>query len=177
VITAKPVGRATCIRVVLVAGLLMPAAACQTNEQTGGLVGAGGGALLGGLVGQAAGHSTTSTLIGAGIGAVGGYFIGTAIGRQLDEADQKRAAHATQQALAQPVYYPAGQPATLPKQSEKWSSDHSGDSGSAKVVAAQQTASGGECRMVREVAYIKGQEVTQDSRYCRGADGSWVAQA
>src|SRR5215475_10676674 len=98
--TVKPVGRATCIRVILVAGLLMPAAACQTNEQTGGLVGAGGGALLGGLVGEAAGHSTTSTLIGAGIGAVGGYFIGTAIGRQLDEADQKRAAHATQQALA-----------------------------------------------------------------------------
>jgi surface antigen len=161
----------------VVAGLLIPTAACQTNEQTGGLVGASSGALLGGLVGQAAGHNTTSTLIGAGLGAVGGYFIGTAIGRQLDEADQKRAAHATQQALAEPVYYPAGQPAALPKQPAKWSSDHSGDSGSAKVVAAQQTASGGECRMVREVAYIKGQEVTQDSRYCRGSDGSWVAQA
>jgi surface antigen len=161
----------------LVASLLVPVAACQTNEQTGGLVGAGSGALLGGLIGQAAGHNATSTLIGAGIGAVGGYFVGSAIGRQLDEADQKRAAQATQQALAQPVYYPAGQPATLPKQPAKWSSDHSGSSGSAKVVAAQQTASGGECRTVREVAYIKGQEVAQDSRYCRGSDGSWVAQA
>lgn len=163
--------------VAIVALSLLPMSACQSNEQTGGLVGAGGGAVLGGLLGQAAGHNTTSTLIGAGLGAVGGYFVGTAIGRQLDQADQKRAAEATHQALAQPVYYPAGQPAHLPKQPAKWTSDHSGDSGTAKVVAAQKTTNGGECRTVREVAYIKGQEVPQDSRYCRGPEGDWVAQA
>ena len=85
--------------------------ACQSNEQTGGLVGAGGGAVLGGLIGQAAGHSTTSTS-SAPVLALWGGIVGTAIGRQLDRADQKRAAEATHQALAQPVYYPAGQPAT-----------------------------------------------------------------
>jgi len=58
-----------------------------------------------------------------------------------------------------------------------WKSDHSGATGSAQVVSVQKQASGGECRTVREVAYIKGQEVPQDSTYCRAPDGSWVSSA
>jgi uncharacterized protein YcfJ len=42
------------------------------DAQAGGLLGAGGGALLG----QAIGRDTTSTLIGAGAGALTGYIIG-----------------------------------------------------------------------------------------------------
>jgi surface antigen len=158
---------------------LLLASACQTNEQTGGLVGASGGALLGGALGQAFGHSSTGTLLGASLGALGGYFVGTAIGQQLDEPDRKRATEATHKALSQPVYFstdPAVAP-RLPKQSAQWKSDHSGVAGTAKVVAAQKTTDGGECRTVREVAYIKGQEVPQTSRYCRSPEGEWVAQS
>ncbi len=153
-------------------------AGCQTNEQTGGLVGAGGGALFGGLLGHAIGNNTTGTLIGAALGAAGGYFIGSAIGRQLDEQDRQRALAATQEALAEPAYYPpnGGQPRP-PARSAPWTSNHdTGARGSATVVAVQREASGGECRTVREVAYIKGEQVVQNSRYCRSTDGGWVAQ-
>jgi surface antigen len=36
---------------------------------------------------------------------------------------------------------------------------------------------GGSCRNVREIAIIRGEEVRQESRYCRGQDGRWVLQA
>lgn len=162
--------------------------ACQTQEQTGGLVGAGGGALLGGLVGGAIGHNAAGAVIGTSIGALGGYFIGSSLGRALDERDRARAQLATQQVLAQPMpppapppsggaygYHPEPQPAAAPP-TATWSSDHNpGVYGSATVVRAQQTPSG-ECRTVREVAYISGQEVTQNTTYCRGPSGQWIAQ-
>jgi surface antigen len=160
----------------IIALSLLPMSACSTNKQTGQLVGAGGGALIGGAIGNAIGGNTTGTLVGAGLGAVGGYFIGGAIGEQLDEADRKQATAATQQVLAEPATYTPGAPPSPPPQPAQWQSDHSGNSGSAKVVSVQQTANGGECRTVHEVAYIKGQEVPQNSRYCRGTDGAWIAQ-
>src|SRR5262245_32214549 len=177
-IVAQPLRQARRAGMVgIVALLLLPMFACSTNKQTGQLVGAGGGALIGGAIGNAIGGNTTGTLLGAGLGAVGGYFIGGAIGEQLDEADQKRAAAATQQVLAEPVTYTPNPPPTPPAKPASWQSDHSGNSGSAKVVSVQQTANKGECRTVHEVAYIKGQEVQQNSRYCRSTDGAWVAQA
>jgi len=151
-------------------------AGCETNEQTGGLLGAGGGAVLGGVLGQAIGHNATGVAIGAALGAAGGYFIGSAIGRQLDQRDRQSAVAATQEALDAPVSYTGGQPRP-PTKSAGWSSDHNtGARGSATVVAVQRQASGGECRTLREVAYIKGEQVVQNSRYCRSPDGAWVAQ-
>jgi surface antigen len=151
--------------------------ACQNNEQTGALVGTGGGALVGGVLGNVIGHSTASTLIGAGVGGAIGYFAGSAIGRNLDEADRARASAATQQALAAPAYYPpSGAPPKPPAHPVNWVSDHNTNTrGSATVVAVNKEPRGDhECRTVREVAYIKGQEEVQNSRYCRSTDGSWA---
>ncbi len=53
---------------------------CESDAQTGALLGTGVGA----LAGQAIGGDTKSTLIGAGVGAAGGYMIGS-------EADKKKA--------------------------------------------------------------------------------------
>jgi outer membrane lipoprotein SlyB len=53
---------------------------CESNAQTGALVGAGGGA----LAGQAIGRNTTGTLIGTAVGAGAGYVIG-------NEGDKKKA--------------------------------------------------------------------------------------
>ena len=51
---------------------------CESDAQTGALIGAGVGA----LAGQAIGGDTEGTLIGAGAGAAGGYMIG-------NESDKK----------------------------------------------------------------------------------------
>ncbi|HET6605156.1 MAG TPA: hypothetical protein VFG62_00720 [Rhodopila sp.] len=151
--------------------------ACQNNEQTGALLGTGGGALVGGVLGNVIGHSTAATVIGATVGGGIGYFAGSAIGRNLDEADRARAAAATQQALAAPVYYPpSGAPPRPPAQPVSWASDHNTNiRGSSTVVAVNRAPRGGECKTVREVAYIKGQEEVQNSKYCRSSDGSWEA--
>ncbi len=160
------------ISLLALAGLLC---ACQNNEQTGGLLGAGGGALLGGLVGKQVGHNTQTAMLGAGLGALGGYFVGTAIGSKLDEADRKRATAATKKVLQQPVHNDTN--GAVIKKPAHWKSDHNPSTeGSSTVTEVTKEPSGAECRSVREVAYIKGQEVSQDARYCRGVDGQWTAQ-
>ncbi len=58
---------------VLVAGLALTLAACGetpgTRAVTGGLLGAGTGAAVGGIAG---GHAGTGALVGGGLGAIGG---------------------------------------------------------------------------------------------------------
>ncbi len=54
-------------------------AGCESDAQTGALIGAGVGA----IAGQAIGGDTEGTLIGAGVGAAGGYMIG-------NESDKKK---------------------------------------------------------------------------------------
>jgi len=51
---------------------LVFAAGCESDAQTGALI----GTAIGVGVGQAIGGDTESTLIGAGVGAVGGYIVG-----------------------------------------------------------------------------------------------------
>ena len=59
------------LAVVVSAGLLFNLG-CESDAQTGALIGTGVGA----GAGQAIGRDTKSTLIGAGIGAGAGYIIG-----------------------------------------------------------------------------------------------------
>ncbi|MFO1039191.1 MAG: hypothetical protein U1E45_20295 [Geminicoccaceae bacterium] len=176
-----------------VAGLavLILLSGCQNKEQAGGTIGASVATVACGALGHALFDSTLGTVLPAAACGAAGYFIGSAIGQQLDEADRQQAWSATEQALAAPVAYPKGSTAVTttsaaapkkapkpPKKAAVWKSDSgTGNHGSAKVTAVQPQADGGECRVVHEVAYIKGQEVTQDQRYCRGTEGEWVAQA
>ena len=68
------------ILMVVVVGLgLAFVAGCESDAQTGALIGVGVGA----LAGQAIGGDTEATLIGAGVGAAGGYIIG-------NESDKKK---------------------------------------------------------------------------------------
>jgi len=59
------------IAVAVSLGLLF-AAGCESDAQTGALI----GTAIGAGAGQAIGGDTESTLIGAGVGAFGGYIIG-----------------------------------------------------------------------------------------------------
>lgn len=60
------------LMVVAVSLGLVFAAGCESDAQTGALI----GTAIGAGAGQAIGSDTEATLIGAGIGAVGGYIIG-----------------------------------------------------------------------------------------------------
>ena len=68
------------ILVVMITMTFVFNAGCESDAQTGALIGTAAGA----AIGQAAGRDTESTLIGAGVGAVGGYIIG-------NESDKKKA--------------------------------------------------------------------------------------
>lgn len=63
--------------------VLMLLAGCNMNNTTkGGLIGAGGGAVLGGLIGKFAGN----TAVGAAIGGAVGAGAGVLIGKKMDKA-------------------------------------------------------------------------------------------
>jgi len=65
-------GLVTILMVAVVCLGLVFAAGCESDAQTGALI----GTAIGAGVGQAIGGDTKSTLIGAGVGAAGGYIIG-----------------------------------------------------------------------------------------------------
>jgi surface antigen len=71
---------------------------CATQQDTGTLIGAVGGAAIGAAV---AGGSTERRVIGALIGGAAGGFAGSLIGKRLDEADRARAEAAAQKAIAE----------------------------------------------------------------------------
>ncbi|OIP44399.1 MAG: hypothetical protein COZ12_03190 [Deltaproteobacteria bacterium CG_4_10_14_3_um_filter_60_8] len=70
---------------------LMALAGCvpQNRTQQGAMVGTGGGAVVGALLGQAIGHNTTSTLVGGAIGAAVGGLGGVGIGNMMDKQEQQ----------------------------------------------------------------------------------------
>lgn len=141
----------------------------QNGQQTGGLLGGAVGAIAGGLLGNSLGGN--GALIAGVLGSVGGYLVGSAIGAHLDAADRQRAESATSQALATPMQPgETGQPVN-------WNSpQNAGVNGAAQVVGVQPAADGGQCRDVREVAYINGQQTTQTTRFCRSPSGTWTRQ-
>jgi surface antigen len=179
-------------------------AGCETtgSSQTAGQLGGGAlGGAIGGFLGNEIG-GTAGALIGVVAGVALGGLVGGEIGRRLDEADRERASAATQQALERTevrvVEAPAPRPTTTePRQvdapakppqrreielvsapRESWNSDENADvSGSATVIGADIDDDGRQCRTVREVAYIGGEELKQEVEYCRVADGGWVKTA
>jgi outer membrane protein OmpA-like peptidoglycan-associated protein len=73
----------------------------MTKSQKGGLIGAGGGAVVGAILGQAIGHNTQSTLIGAALGAAAGGAGGYGVGKMMDNQERDmRNALATSEAAA-----------------------------------------------------------------------------
>ena len=84
------------IAVALCAALVL--AGCgMSNTAKGGLIGAGGGAVLGGIIGKIAGN----TAVGAAIGTAVGTGAGVIIGKKMDKA--KKQAEAVQNAQVESV--------------------------------------------------------------------------
>ena len=75
---------------VMAAGMcFLTVVSCQTKQGTGTLIGGGGGAALGGIVGQIIGRNGKSTAIGAAIG--GAIGAGALIGRHMDKVAREAA--------------------------------------------------------------------------------------
>lgn len=73
----------------MVSATFFSCASMQTKEEKGTAIGAGSGAAVGAILGQAIGNNTESTVIGAGIGAVLGGIAGNQIGRYMDRQEQE----------------------------------------------------------------------------------------
>ncbi|HTU01845.1 MAG TPA: RT0821/Lpp0805 family surface protein, partial [Candidatus Sulfotelmatobacter sp.] len=112
----------------------------QSNPKTA--IGAGGGALVGGLIAGAAGANPAA--IAASV--IGGALVGGLVGNMLDERDKRTAAEAARQALEAA---PTGTAVA-------WQNPDTGHSGTVTPTRTYQTASGAYCREYTQSVTIDG---------------------
>jgi len=130
------------------------------QENSGTLLGAGTGALLGAAV---AGGGTGNRLAGAAVGGLLGGLIGNRIGASLDDEDKRRAYDAQMAALETGR---SGAPVA-------WKNPDSGRYGSI-VPGPPYQASGRQCRSFTHTIYIDGTPQTARGSACRNPDGTWT---
>jgi outer membrane protein OmpA-like peptidoglycan-associated protein len=73
-----------------VSAVLLPAVACQTlnKKEQGAIIGAAGGAVVGGVVGHATGSTARGAIIGAAVGGAAGAIIGHQMDQKAKEIQQ-----------------------------------------------------------------------------------------
>jgi surface antigen len=135
-----------------------PELAMGPKENTGTVVGAVGGALIGSQIGGGPGERALASVGGAVIGGV----IGNRIGAAMDDEDKQRAYSAHLQALTSG---PPGAPVS-------WRNPDSGRYGSVVPGPAYQR-DGVSCRQYTHTIYIDGRPHTARGAACRGPDGTW----
>ncbi len=144
-----------------IAARLIPTmlAACGPGrkQETGTLVGAVAGGLIGSQIGKGSGQ-VPAAIAGAFLGGV----IGSSIGANLDEADRRAAIQAQYRALEY------GAPGTA----TPWRNQQSGRHGTIVPGKPYQTA-GRHCRDYTHTIYVDGRPETLRGRACRNPDGTW----
>lgn len=138
-----------------VAALMMTA--CATRQESGALIGAGAGAIIGNQFGSGVGRVAATAA-----GAVVGGLIGSEIGRSLDEEDRRMAMEAEYYALEEEEI---GRP-------RKWRNPRNGRYGHVKARKAY-TYNGRRCREFEHTIYIDGRPETMTGKACRQPDGTW----
>ena len=139
---------------VLMVCLLMTSCAVQSNRaQSGAVMGAAGGA----IVGQAIGHNHQATLLGA----LAGTMIGYMVGNEMDKYDREQLNHVYERGVS-------GQP-------NSWVNPDTGSSYSVVPQPAVNTGAG-PCRQANITAVIDGRTENTVSKACRDANGQWVLQ-
>jgi len=129
------------------------------RENSGTLIGAGSGALLGAAV---AGGGAGNRLAGAAVGGLLGGLIGNRIGAALDDEDKERAYAAQMDALDR------GQPGAP----VSWKNPDSGRYGTI-VPGPTYQDTGRNCRQFTHTIYIDGRPQTARGVACRNPDGTW----
>ena len=128
------------------------------RENTGTLVGAVAGGLIGSQFGGGTGERIAAGLAGAAIGGM----IGNRMGAAMDDEDKQRAYAAQMQALESGR---SGAPVA-------WRNPDSGRYGSVVPGAAYQS-NGVQCRPYTHTIYIDGRPQTARGAACRNPDGTW----
>jgi len=137
----------------LVASTLLLGACQTTQEDTGRVIGAIAGGVLGNKVGSGSGR-VAATIAGT---ILGGY-IGGGLGREMDENDRYRANQALEDAPT--------------NQTTSWSNP---DTGHDYAVTPTRTyySDSRPCREYTTEAWIGGKKQTVYGTACRNDDGSW----
>jgi surface antigen len=149
-------------RLTIFAILILTLTACASQvgprENTGTLLGAGTGALIGSQFGHGGGRFAAIAL-----GTIAGALIGQDIGHSLDEADQMYMKKNAQSSLEK---VPSHQTST-------WVNPDTGHSGSITPTRTYQNASGEYCREYQQKVIINGVEQEAYGQACRQPDGTW----
>ena len=154
------------VKGIAIGAVALALAAC---DQQGGFGGAGtkqtigtvGGAVAGGLAGQAIGGGT-GRLWATGAGVLLGALIGSEIGKSLDRADQAYMGQTTYNALE------TGRSG----QAVQWRNPDSGHYGSVTPQAAYQSGDV-TCREYTQTINVGGRSEQAYGTACRQPDGSW----
>jgi surface antigen len=159
----RPILRA--ISLLLLTALL---ASCSTMENTyennpKAILGALGGAALGGGI---------AALAGGGAGAIvgstlGGALIGGFVGNRLDARDKRMANEAAQKAFESSQ---SGQPTV-------WDNPDTGNSGSITPTRTYQLANGTYCREYHQTITVSGEQHQAYGTACRQPDGTWKIES
>lgn len=136
---------------------------CETFQGKGNkqLIGAGSGAVVGGLLGSKIGDGS-GQLWATGAGALLGTFLGSEIGKSLDNADKAQMSNAVYKAQSAPV----GEPIS-------WNNPESGNSGQVVATKDGYSSSGSYCREFQQTVYIGGKEESAYGTACQQPDGTW----
>jgi len=133
----------------------------QNNPKA--VLGALGGAALGGGIAALAGGGT-----GAIVGAtLGGALLGGYIGNRLDARDKQMASQAAQKAFEDSQ---SGQPSV-------WNNPDTGNSGSITPTRTYQLANGTYCREYKQTITVGGEQQQAYGTACRQPDGTWKIQS
>src|SRR2546427_2131594 len=132
------------------------------RENTGTLVGAVAGGLIGSQFGGGTGERVAAGLAGAAVGGL----IGNRIGASMDDEDKRRAYAAQVQALEN------GRSGSA----VAWKNPDSGRYGTIVLGTAYQS-NGLQCRPYTHTIYIDGKPQVARGNACRNPDGTWTAVA
>lgn len=157
---------------VLIAAFSLVLVGCSSNpgarEQSGAVIGAATGALMGvalsknnrGYRGRGGGGSRGTAIA---LGAIAGGLVGSSIGRELDAADRKAMSRAQYDAFE---YTPSGQGA-------QWYNPDSGHYGEVVPQPAYERGPGQYCREYTQTVNIGGDQQQAYGTACRQPDGQW----
>ena len=137
--------------------------ACESWNNSGvkEKIGAGTGAILGGIAGAQIGDGD-GRLIATGVGALLGTLVGSEIGKSLDRADMAYAQSANQRAHSTPI-----------GQTVQWNNPESGNSGTVTPRRDGYSSSGRYCREYEQTIVVDGRQETAVGTACQNPDGTW----
>jgi len=153
-------GAAAIIAASVAACAATPETGQGAKENTGTLVGAVAGGLIGSQFGGGTGERIAAGLAGAAIGGM----IGNRIGASMDDEDRQRAYAAQMQALE------SGKSGAA----VAWRNPDSGRYGSV-VPGPAYRSNGLQCRPFTHTIYIDGRPQVARGNACRNPDGTWTA--